>query len=233
MKTLHDIEKNLEEFESLFGMKCIGAQQGSGTWLNMKLGVVSASNAHRAMAKKDTQKRASYICELVSHILTGTQKEINSQYIEFGTQFEGAARTAYEMKTGSKITPVSFIFKDNKFRCGCSPDGVIEKDGFGLELKVPYNPENYVEFFSSDKVDSEYLWQVQFSMWCTGASKWDFAMYAPLAKVKPLKATAVLRDEEKMKALDDLIPQFIEDYDSVLKKFGLEYGVQWKRLAES
>lgn len=230
MKTLKQIDQNILAFEEKFGFKIRGSEQGSGVWLQTKLGVVSASNAYRAVAKKDSDTRWTYIYELVSQVESGVTEEINSKYLEFGAQHEGAAKALYELTTKKTITPVAFIFKDESFRCGASPDGIIE-DQHGLELKVPYTGVNYAKFFCSDSIKSEYQWQCQFSMWVTGAQSWDYANFSPNSKTKPFKNFPIKKDLEKHKAMDDLIPQFIFDMDKELKKFDVEFGDQWKRLA--
>lgn len=233
MKTLAEINQLLEMFEKKFGMKCLDAPQGSGRWLELKLGVISASNAYRAVAKKSSQTRQSYLCELVGEVCSGVVEEISSKYLDYGAEHEGAARANYELKNRSEITQVTFIFKDETFRCGCSPDGVIESKSHGLELKVPFNAAKYADFFLTEGLSSEYMWQVQFSMWCADSESWDFAEYSPTFKANPLKNVSIPRDNEKMKSLDDLIPQFISDYDEALKKIGIPFGGQWKRLAGS
>lgn len=230
MRSLEAIQKNLEVFESKFGMKCIGTEQGSGTWLNTKLGVISASNASRAMAKVGSKIRDTYLCELIGQIASGYQEEISSKYLEYGAQHEGAARANFELLTDSKIIKIAFVFKDETFRCGCSPDGLLDKRESGLELKVPFNVTNYIRFFLHGLIDPDYMYQVQFSMWVTDAESWEFAMYAPLMKVKPLKTITIKRDPEVMDAFNERIPLFIKDMDVALKKLGLEFGVQWARL---
>lgn len=230
MKKISDIQKRLEVFENTFGFKVIGAEQGSGTWLQMKLGVLSASNASKIVAKKDSDTRWTYLYELVAQIASGVTEEINSKYLDYGAEHEGAARALYELTTKKKITPVAFIFKDESFRCGASPDGIIDGQ-HGLELKVPYTPVNYVKFLCDNNVKPEYQWQVQFSMWVTGADSWDFAQFSPVMKVKPLKIMSIEKDPSKQHILDDMVPQFISDLDGELKKIGLEFGAQWRRLS--
>lgn len=231
MKTIADINRLVIEFENKFNIGISHFQQGSTEWLMLKLGVISASNASRAVAKKDSDTRWTYLYELAAQVASGVHEEINSKYLDFGKEHEAVAKTLYQMHTKTMITPITFIFKDNTFRTGCSPDGIIESIPKGLELKVPFNVVNYMKFLAEEKLKPEYDWQVQFSMWCSDAECWDVAQFSPLMKVKPFHRIAVKRNEEKMKALDDLIPAFILDFDGVLNQIGLSYGDQWKRLA--
>lgn len=229
MKTLLYFEDTLRAFESKFGMRCLGAEQGSAVWHNMRLGVVTASNAHKAVAGLKTATRWTYLYELVAQVGSGVSPEINSRYLDYGREHESAAKALYELHTNKKISEVAFIFKEG-FRCGASPDGIIDVQ-HGLELKVPFAPVNYVEFLCDNNIDPEYQWQCQFSMWVAGAESWDFAMFSPVMKVKPIHIFPVKRDPEMQKKLDDLIPGFISDLDAELKKIGLTFGDQWRRLA--
>lgn len=228
MKTQSQINSLLENFEKNFGTSVLGAKQGSEEWFNLKLGVISASNASKVVAKKDSETRNTYMMELIAQICTGDQEDLNSKYLEWGNQFEAAARSSYEFESGLNIIQVPFVFKDERFREGCSPDGIVN-DTKGVEIKCPYNAVHYVKFLSDDKIKPEYVWQYQFTMRVMGADEWDFVQYHPNMKTKPLKILTVKKDLEKQKQLDDCVPQFIEDMDSILKKIGVKFGDQWTR----
>ncbi len=69
-------------------------------------------------------------------------------------------------------------------------------------------------------------------MWVLDADKWDFSMYDPRMQKCPMKTITYERDDKMIKTLEDAVPQFIHDMDLMLKKFGIEFGEQWVRLAE-
>lgn len=227
MKTLDSINQTLEAFEKQFGMSVLSAQQGSQEWLNLKLGVLSASNASKIVAKKDSETRNTYMCELVAQVCTGEVEEINSKYLEWGNFHEPAARSSYEFATGSNIDKVLFVFKDNNFREGCSPDGIVGNKG--IEIKCPFNATNYIKFLVDDKIKPEYEWQYQFSLRVMDADEFDFVQYHPNMKKSPIKILTVKKDAEKQKKLDDLVPEFISDMDKMLEKIGVKFGSQWGR----
>ena len=230
MKSLGEINNYLIQFEKQFGFKVLGCEQGSATWMNMKLGVLSASNASQIVAKKDSETRLTYMAELAAQIATGTMEEINSKYLDWGNQHEDAARAQYEFITDRSMRRASFVFKDDLFREGFSPDGIL--DDRGVEIKTPFNPVHYVKFLCEEKLKPEYQWQNQFSMRVLGSDCWDACQYHPLMKKKPIKILPILRDSEMQKKLDDLVPEFILDLDKMLAKIGLKFGDQWSRLAE-
>lgn len=230
MKSPSEILEIHNKFQERFGFSTTHAQQGSAEWFKVKLGVISASNASKAVAKKDSETRATYMAELVAQVCTGQMEEINSKYLDWGHQHEDAARSAYEFMKGTIVEEIPFVFKDDSFRVGCSPDGIVkEVEGYrGVEIKCPFNASHYVKFAVDQKVKPEYVWQYQFSLWVLGVDRWDFVQYHPLMRVSPISVLTVERDEEKMKAFDDLIPAFIHDMDIQLKKLGVEFGEQWR-----
>jgi exodeoxyribonuclease (lambda-induced) len=229
MKNLTDVQKNLEAFEKKFGLPILGAQQGSAAWFSAKLGVISASNAAKAVAKKDSETRLTYMSELVAQVCTGLIEELNNRYVEWGNSHEDAARSHYEFSTGLTMVQLPFVFKDDNFREGCSPDGIVS-DSKGAEIKCPFNSVHFVKFFTEDSIKPEYQWQYQYTMRIMECDEWDFVQYDPRMKKNPLKILTVKRDVEKQKTFDDLIPQFILDMDKMLEKIGIPFGEQWKRL---
>lgn len=232
MKTLSEINEIHAEFAKRFGLEDRkDASQGSAAWFELKLGVISASCAEDAIAGKTTAKRATYMADLVAQICTGQFEEINSKYLDWGNQHEDAARALYEFENDTIVTELPFVFKDTSFRVGCSPDGFVSATK-GMEIKCPYNPSNYVQFLTADKIKPEYKHQAQFTMWVLGASEWDMVQYHPLMAKHKTKTLTLARDEESMKVFDDLIPAFIHDMDVMLKSIGFEFGDQWKRIAE-
>lgn len=226
MKTLVEINKTLEAFEKKFGMPVVGAQQKSETWFKLKLGVISASNAAKVVAKLDSDTRATYMASLIGQVCTGIMEEINSKHMDWGNQHEDAARSCYEFSSGLTVTELPFVFKDDNFREGCSPDGFVTLNK-GAEIKCPYNTENYIKFLTDDKIKSDYQWQAQFTMRVLDAGEWDFVQYDPRMRKEQIKVLTIARDEEKQKKLNDLVPAFISDMDAMLKKIGIPFGSQW------
>lgn len=231
MKTLKDIEKQIKTFQDKFGADIISAPQGSTAWLQTRLGVITASEVSKAVAKLGSETRNTYMCQLVAEVASGMVEEINSKYMEWGKMNEDAARSSYEFANDCEIEQVGFIFKDDSFREGASIDGFIKGQNKLVEIKCPYNSTNYIKFLVEDKIKAEYQWQYQFQMRVTGAEVADFVQYDPRMAVKPFKIITVQRDEEYQKKFDELLPAFISDMNTMLEMIGVKYGDQWKRLA--
>lgn len=232
MKSLADINSLHLQFEKRFGYKIAGAEQQSGVWFNTKLGVISASNISKAVAKVGSATRYTYMADLVAQIMTGLQAEIKAIAMDWGNQHEDAARAYYEAKAKVTMTKLPFVFMDDSFREGCSPDGLVNANA-GAELKCPFNSANFVKFIDSDEIDSDWNWQAQHNMRVLDASHWDFGMYDPRSFGKMLKFITLERDNKMQKTMADAIPQFIHDMDNVLKNVGVKFGDQWLRLKEA
>ena len=227
MKTLAEVSTTLDAFEKKFGLPIIGAQQKSELWFKAKLGVLSASNASKIVAKSDSDTRASYMASLVAQVCTGISEDINSKYMDWGNANEDGARSSYEFETGFTVTELPFIFKDSTFRSGCSPDGFVSENK-GVEIKCPYDSANHIKSLVADKIKPEYQWQTQFTLWVLDAETWDFVSYDPRMRKSPLAILSVDRDEKKLKIFDELVPAFIEDMDKMLAQIGIEFGAQWR-----
>lgn len=237
MKTLAEVDKLLREFEGRFGLQVRGATQQSEQWLQMKLGVISASNASRAVAKKGTATRHTYLCELVAEVCTGVVEELNFKQTEWGINHEDSARSSYEFGAGVKFTPLTFVFKNDSFRVGCSTDGLVTLAGAKAptkpcEIKCPWDSANYIKFLVGEEVKPEWEWQNDFGMWVLEAGEIDVAQYDPRMKAKPLHIVTVPRNPERQKRLNETIPELIHDMDKMLKQIGMEFGSHWSRLAK-
>lgn len=229
MKSLKDVSRLYDAFQKKYGIAIADAQQGSTMWQILKLGVISASNVNKAVAKAGSETRNTYLAELCAQICTGTFDELNSKYLEWGHFHEDAARSYYEFSTGNEVKQLPFVFKDDSFRMGCSPDGIVNETK-GVEIKCPFNAVHFVKFLVEDKIKTEYVWQYQYSLWVMDATHWDFVQYHPSMKKNPMKILTVEKDEKTFKIFDELIPQFIEDLDKMLLKAGFRFGEQWERL---
>jgi putative phage-type endonuclease len=227
MKSLNQIQSDLKTLEPKLGFDPNTVNQGTEEWLTMRLGVITASCADKVLAKKGTATRNTYMLELISEVCTGNSPEVYGAPLEWGKDNEAGARACYEFQTDLKISEVPFIYKDTSLRAGCSPDGLLQDRG--AEIKCPYTTKYHVEFVIDSKIKPEYMKQVQFSMWVTGAKSWDFCSYDPRMKVRPFHFVSVERDEKLMTDFDERVPEFVEEMDQKLKKIGLEFGAQWTR----
>lgn len=231
MKSLKELEERLSHYSVIIGEDINQIQQGASAWIDMKLGVLSASKAEDLLAGKTTSKRAKYMSELIAQVCTGQMKEISGKPLQWGKDNEEKARSSYEFIIGEPIVEASFIYKDTSMRAGCSPDGIIFSQQKGFEIKCPFDSANYVDFALTEKAKSEWIKQVQFSMWVTGLKKWDLCYFDPRMKKNPMKIINFERDEKLMDKFDELVPEFAKEMDEKLAKLGFKFGDQWKNYA--
>lgn len=228
MKSVENVRANLNAFKNKFGIEVADAQQQSAAWFILKQGVVSASCAAKFVATKTSATRNGYIAELVAQVATGLMPEISAAPLAWGNDHEDAARSHYEFSSGLEITELPFVFKDETFRFGCSPDGLVT-DKKGVEIKCPFNSRNYIEFLTAKKVKPEWDWQVQFTMWVTGAEEWDFVQYDPRMRKNLMRIITIEKSEEKFEKLDGAAEDFIKDMDEMLARAGFEFGEHWAK----
>jgi putative phage-type endonuclease len=205
----------------------INAEQGSEEWHKLKLGVISASNISRALAKKGTETRNSYLMELVGQIATREFEEISARSLEWGKENEAAARACYEFESGHKVDQVGFIYGQDK-RIGVSPDGIMPSIKKGLELKCPITPRVHADFLCNDKIKPEYVYQVQFQLYVSQFETWDFASFHPSFKTNMIKIQTFEPDLKTFERFDNELPEFISDLDAALEKIGIIFGSQWE-----
>lgn len=204
----------------------INVEQGSDAWLKAKLGVISASNISKVLAKKGSDTRNGYMAELIGQICTQQFEEINAKALEFGKVNEVSARAAYEFESGNTVELAGFIYGPDK-RTGCSPDGMVTKLNKGVEIKVPFTSKVFIEFLTMGKIKKEYQMQCQFSLYVTGFSTWDFVNFNPRMKKNQIHFVTIERDEETMKLFDEAIPEFCAEMDELLGRAGFKWGDQW------
>jgi len=154
----HEIEQNTEE------------------WMLIRQGKFTASSFADLFATKTTAQYKKAIRKVVFERLTGESPEsFKSDYMDRGHELEIFAKEAYEIYSFETVNPGGF-FELNEW-IGASPDGLIGEDG-QIEIKSPaYN--TFIDYILSDKVPSEYTYQIQGQLYVTGRKWSDFVAYHP------------------------------------------------------
>jgi len=154
-------------------------EQNTEEWLELRLGRITGSAfAPLLVTPKKGLKfgdgAITYIAKKVTEALTGEfEEEAYSRSCEWGHAHEDEAVEVYEEEMWVKVGKGGF-YTSGEF-IGCSPDGIIE-DGI-IEVKCPYNSVNHYKTISSGEVPKQYMPQVVFNMWVTGAKHCDFISY--------------------------------------------------------
>jgi putative phage-type endonuclease len=158
-------------------------EQGSGEWLQLRLGVVTASAVGQLITPAtiraaSNDKSRALIAQLAAERITGRAEPVfvNDDMIR-GTLHEPIARDLYAEHNGVEVEQVGFMVREfsGGVRIGASPDGLIGDDG-GLEVKCP-RAKTHVQTILADEVPSHYMAQVQTSLVVSGRDWWDFVSF--------------------------------------------------------
>lgn len=194
--------------------------QGSPEWFAAKIGTPSASNASCIITNdgKPSKQREGYMFTLSAERITNKQENgYKNAAMEAGQEREDESRNMFNLIHNVEVEKVGVIYKDEKKRFLCSPDGLVykgEKPIYGVELKNPLG-KTQVKYLLDGGLPSEYFGQVQFSLYVTGLPKWYFMSFVPA--MKPL-IIEVKPDEKYQKALEAEITKFCDELDEVTEK---------------
>jgi hypothetical protein len=172
-------------------------EQGSEEWLQLRLGVVTASAVGHLITPAtiraaSNDKSRALIAQLAAERITGRSEPVyvNDDMMR-GTLHEPIARDLYAELNGVPVEQVGFMIREfsGGVRIGASPDGLIGDCG-GLEVKCP-RPKAHVQTILADEVPPWYMAQVQACLLVSGRDWWD---YVSFSSGLPLYTKRVLPD---------------------------------------
>lgn len=195
-----------------------GIEQGSEEWLKIRLGKVTASGVADVLAKTKTgvsASRGNYLIKLAIQRVTGEIEEgFTNDAMQWGKDHEAQARVAYEVASGNFVDQVGFVEHPSITWFGCSPDGLVDKDGL-VEIKCP-NSATHWSYIKDDGPPTKYYIQMQAQMACTGRSWCDFVSFDPrMPERSKLFIKRVMREDA-----------YIADMEAEVKKFLDEVAVE-------
>lgn len=198
-----------------------GIEQGSLEWLTLRSGKVTASELNAIITPLGKIRTGdgvrTYRMRKLAERWLGRPLPSDADGIwdlEQGHILEEYARPAFTLETGLLTRKVGFISNDD-CTVGCSPDGLIEGDKSGLELKCPHL-ETHIGYVLNGEVPEKYVAQVQGSLYVTGFDHWYFASYRRGLSMMVVK---VEPDPNFQASLALAIETFLEDLDADWKAF--------------
>lgn len=204
--------------------------QGTAEWLAARAGLITASRIADLMAKTkagESASRANYRAQLVAERLTGKpQESFSNSAMQWGTDQEPMARSAYEIRHGEMIEQVGLILHSSIPLTGASPDGLIGDNGL-IEIKCP-NTATHIEYAVSGKPPTKYLLQMLWQMECTGREWCDFVSYDPrMPADMQLFIVRVNRDDKRIKEIcDEVMKLNVEIEEQIIKlKEAFNHGI--------
>lgn len=192
-------------------------QQGTTEWLQARAGKVTASRVADVVARTKTgwgASRANYMAELISERLTGVPaSSFTNAAMQWGTDTEPQARTAYARHMQIAVEEVGFIDHPLIAMSGASPDGLIVDQPGLVEIKCP-NTATHIDTLLLRSVPGKYLTQIYWQMACTGRQWCDFVSYDPrLPENMQLFVQRVDRDSAEIARLEEMVEEFLAELD--------------------
>jgi putative phage-type endonuclease len=200
-------------------MKVIDAVQGTPEWLAARSGRVTASMISAVFMKPETAGFRDYQAQLVAEILTGKPQgsDYTNAAMQFGTETEPLARSAYEAETGFSVDEVGLCIHPTIERAGASPDGLVGNSGL-VEIKCP-KVATHLAYQIAGVVPSGYKNQMMWQMACTCRDWCDFVSFRPdLPEHLQLFIVRFKRDSEKILELETAVISFLSTVDAMLAK---------------
>lgn len=190
-------------------MKIYDFPQGSGPWLQARLGIPTASEFDSIITPewkvRTGQGPTTYLYTKLCEKFMGAFADGGSSFaMGQGSILEHEAIPWYEFTEGVRVQRVGFCTTDDG-RIGCSPDGLIGEEG-GIEIKCPA-PVTHLRYYFEGVLPKEHAAQVHGNMFVTGRKWWKFVSYS---RQFPQLVVHVERDERIQKAIGEALAQFLE-----------------------
>ena len=195
--------------------------QGTDAWFASRLGKVTASRVADVIAKTKSGYSASrdnYMAQLICERLTGQKGEsFTNTAMQWGTDTEPLARSAYEALNGLLVEEVGFVPHPKIEMAGASPDGLVGTEGM-LEIKCPQS-NTAIETLLNDKVPTKYIPQIQWQLRCCERKWVDFVSYDPrLPQDLQLFVERVEFDAPYVAMLEEEVIKFLAELDDKVNK---------------
>ena len=200
--------------------------QGSEEWLQLRLGVATASNFDKiitATKGEESKTLASYAETLALELVYENIEESFSSYsIERGKEHEAIARQAYQEETWVLLENIT-MFKSDCGNFGYSPDSLVGDDGL-VEIKTKKARLHCQYLIATPeqrlKLANEFKQQIQCGLWISERKWCDLVIYNHFSKVQKLIIIRVERDEVFIAELAKLAQKTIVMRDEILKQIG-------------
>lgn len=202
------------------------AEQGSYQWLKDRIGYVTASDVHLAMAKGTGAARVNYMVKMICERLSGEPtRGFKSKAMQDGNDNEPMARQIYEEIMQVKVTAQGFYYIEAE-KLGASTDGEVDADG-DIEIKNVI-PAEQVKLLTTGRIKAAYMKQMQTQMYVR-EKKWvDYVSVSlgdeyngELPDRYKVKIIRVERDDDMIEAIREEVAQFHGDVAKLMNKLVL------------
>jgi putative phage-type endonuclease len=206
-------------------------EQGTDAWRALRVGKVTASRVADIVRRTKSgysTTRANYMAELIAEKLTGVPApQFVSGPMQWGTEQEPNAKSAYEFKTALEVVPVGFVIHPTIRDSGASPDGYVGAEGL-IETKCPLTA-THIDTILTERIDPDYVTQMQWQMACTGRAWCDWVSFDPrMPESLKLFVQRVERDQDRIDELEAAVLGFL---DELAKKLAQLIAYQQRQAA--
>lgn len=206
-------------------------QQGSESWIELRLGIPTASEFHRIVTPKGalSAQADKYAHRLIAEGLLKRQLDSleGLEWIDRGKELEEDAARMYQFQNEVDVTKVGFITTDNGL-IGASPDRLISKS-IGLECKCP-SPQVHVSYMLGDMGD-KYKPQVQGQNY---VGEFEYSVLFSYNPEFPPVTIKTPRDEDYIKILAKSLDDFCNMKAEMLEKIRKQgYFAEYEKLTTS
>ena len=200
-------------------MNIVDCHQGTPEWLAARAGKVTASMISAVLMDPKTAGFRDYQAQLVAEILTGKPQgsDFTSAAMQFGSDTEPLARSAYEVHTGFTVDQVGMVIHPTIERAGASPDGLVNNNAL-VELKVP-KVATHLAYLVAGVVPTIYKTQMMWQMAVTERDWCDFVSFRPdLPENLQLFVVRYKKDAAEILKLETAVIAFLAGVDQMIEK---------------
>jgi hypothetical protein len=184
--------------------------QRSPEWVEARLGNPGCSSIGKIITSKGepSKQREDYLMQLAAEIITGRCEESGylTQHMINGIEREDPCRALFEMIQGAEVRQVGIVYKDERKRCHCSPDGLIGDDAI-LEMKNPM-AKSHIRSLLDGSLPTDYFGQCQMSLY---VCERPLLYYMSNSDGLPSLILEVRPDEAYIKKLEKALDDFWAD----------------------
>lgn len=195
------------------------APQGSGQWLNQRVGRLTASRMAVAMSflknGKPTAERDALMRELLAERLTGDAvPHFVNDAMRHGTEYEPIAKREYQIQTGELLTECGFIEHPEIEFFGASPDSLLDHDAV-VEFKCPATT-THIRWLQEGGVPEQHKPQILAQIACTRRCRAVFVSFDP--RIPGAKHRLIVREwepkQEEIEAVEEAARRFLAELDA-------------------
>jgi putative phage-type endonuclease len=195
------------------------APQGSGAWLNQRVGCLTASRMADAMAMlksgKPSEARNKLLIEILAERMTGdAAPHFVNDAMRHGTEQEPFAKAAYEAASGNLLDACGFILHPSIEYFGASPDAFLDADAV-VEFKCPTST-THISWLLADVVPEQHKPQILAQLACTQRTRAVFVSFDPRMPAKrQLFIKEWTPDPAEIAAVEGAARQFLAELDAM------------------